>query len=135
MLVLLPKVTMIYAGLLGVMFFVLSIMVIRLRTATKTGLGHSDDPASPLFRAVRIHGNFAEFVPFILLLMALDEMSGRSQLVMHIFGVALVASRVSHYLGITKSHGKTTGRLVGGMGTFTIMVGLSTLLIIKGILL
>jgi uncharacterized protein len=126
---------MIYAGLLGVMYFILSIMVIRLRTATKTGLGHDMDPASPLFRAVRIHGNFAEFVPFILLLMALDEMSGRSQIIIHLFGAALILARIAHYMGITKSHGKTTGRLIGGMGTFTIMVTLSTLLIIKGILL
>lgn len=135
MLLLLPKVTMLYAGLLGVMYFVLSVMVIRLRTATKTGIGHGSDPASPLFRAVRIHGNFAEFVPFILLLMAFDEMSGRSQVIMHVFGVALILARVSHYFGLSKTHGKSTGRLVGGMGTFTIMVTLSTLLIIKGILL
>lgn len=131
----LPKVTMLYAGLSGVMYFVLSMMVIRLRTATKTGLGHSPDPTSPLFRAVRIHGNFAEFVPFILFLMALDEMSGRSQLFMHIFGVSLILVRIAHYMGVSQTHGKSTGRLVGGLGTFTIMMILSVLLIIKGILL
>lgn len=135
MLVLLPKVTMIYAGLCGIMYFILSVMVIRLRTATKTGLGHSDDPASPLFRAVRIHGNFAEFVPFILLLMALDELSGRSQIVMHIFGAVLIIARILHYIGVTKTHGKSLGRMYGAMGTFSLMLVLCTLLLMKGILL
>lgn len=132
---LLPKVTMIYAGLCGVMYFILTAMVIRLRNITKTGLGHDTNPTSPLFRAVRIHGNFAEFVPFILLLMALDELSGRSILVMHIYGIVLFAARVAHYMGVTKSHTKSYGRMLGAMGTFTLLIVLSTLLLIKGILL
>lgn len=135
MLLLLPKVTMFYAGLCGIMYFVLTPMVIRLRNITKTGLGHDTDPSSPLFRAVRIHGNFSEFVPFILLLMALDEMSGRSQLVMHIFGITLVSARVLHYMGVTKSHTKSYGRMLGAMGTFTVLIVISTLLLIKGVLL
>lgn len=131
----LPKVTMLYAGLAGVMYFVLTAMVIRLRASTKTGLGHDADPTSPLFRAVRIHGNFAEFVPFILLLMAFDELSGRTQLIMHVFGIVLIVSRILHYQGVTQSHAKSTGRMLGAMGTFTLLLVLSTLLIIKGILL
>lgn len=135
MLVLLPKATMIYAGLLGVMYFVLTAMVIRLRNITKTGLGHDTDPASPLFRAVRIHGNFAEFVPFILLLLALDEMSGRSLIAVHIMGALLVAARIFHYVGVTKSHTKSFGRMFGAIITFSLLLVLSTLLLIKGILL
>lgn len=132
---LLPKVTMIYAGLCGILYFILTAMVIRLRNITKTGLGHDTNPASPLFRAVRIHGNFAEFVPFILLLMALDEMSGRSLLVMHIFGALLVSARIYHYIGVTKSHTKSFGRMFGAIVTFSLLIILSTLLLIKGILL
>lgn len=135
MLLLLPKVSMLYAGLMGIMYFLLTAMVIRQRAATKTGIGHDTDPSSPLFRAVRIHGNFSEFVPFILFLMTLDEMSGRNQLVVHAFGFALLIARMSHYLGIKKSDKGSPERLIGAATTFTLLITLSVLLVIKGILL
>lgn len=135
MLLLLPKVTMLYAGLLGIMYFLLTAMVIRQRAATKTGLGHNPDPSCPLFRAVRIHGNFAEFVPFILFLMALDEMSGRSQWIVHAFGFALLIARMCHYIGIKKSDKGSPERVIGAASTFTLLITLSVLLVIKGILL
>jgi uncharacterized membrane protein YecN with MAPEG domain len=135
MLVLLPKVSMLYSGLLGIMYFLLTAMVIRQRALTKTGIGHAPDPSSPLFRAVRIHGNFSEFVPFILFLMALDEMSGRNQLIIHVFGFALLIARMCHYLGIKKSDKGSYERLIGAASTFTILITLSVLLVIKGILL
>ena len=135
MLLVLPKVTMLYSGLLGVMYFLLTAMVIRQRGLTKTGLGHEPDPASPLFRAVRIHGNFHEYVPFILFLMALDEFSGRNPLIIHAFGFALLVARMCHYLGIKKSDKGSPERMIGAATTFTLLITLSTLLVIKGILL
>lgn len=131
--VIIPRVTFLYAGVLGIIYFLLSANVIRLRLAKKVGLGHDNNPECALFRAVRIHANFAEFVPFILLLMMMDEMTGRSPMFVHAFGFFLVASRASHFLAITKSHGASNLRKFGAGTTFMILLMLSFLLIIKGL--
>ncbi len=129
----LPKVSYLYAGIMGVFYFLLSANVIRLRTKLKVGIGHDNNPECPLFRAVRIHANFNEFVPFIILLMMMDEMTGRSAMFVHAFGLALIVSRVSHFMAITKSHRGSNLRVFGASVTFSVMLVLSFLLIIKGL--
>ncbi len=131
--VIVPKVTFLYAGIHGIIYFLLSANVIRLRTAKKVGLGHDNNPECSLFRAVRIHANFGEFVPFILLLMMMDEMTGRSAMFVHAFGSLLILSRASHYFGITKTHGASSLRVFGAGTTFLLLLMLSFLLIIKGL--
>lgn len=128
-----PKVTYLYAGIMGVFYFLLSANVIRYRTKLKVGIGHGTDPACPLFRSVRIHSNFSEYVPFIILLMMMDEMTGRSAMFVHSFGIALIVSRVMHFVAITESHGGSKLRVLGAGTTFSVMLVLSFLLIIKGL--
>lgn len=129
----LPKVTYLYAGIMGILYFLLSANVIKLRTKLKVGIGHDTNPECPLFRAVRIHSNFSEYVPFIILLMLMDEMTGRSSMFVHAFGIALIVSRVSHFVAITKSHRGSNLRVFGATVTFAVMLVLSFLLIIKGL--
>ena len=64
-------VTSLYAGLLGLLFTVLSVRAIRLRSRYGLTLGTSHRLVE---RAVRAQGNFAEYVPFALLMIALCEM-------------------------------------------------------------
>jgi len=56
----------IYAALLALLFVLLSIRTIRTRHSRGVALGHGDDPA--MLRAMRVHANFAEYVPLALLL-------------------------------------------------------------------
>jgi len=56
----------VYAALLALLFVLLSIRTIRTRHSRKVALGHGDDPA--MLRAMRVHANFAEYVPLALLL-------------------------------------------------------------------
>ena len=58
-------VTGLYAGILVVIFFVLSMRVINNRVRAQVNLLDGRDEA--LTRAMRAHGNFAEYVPFALL--------------------------------------------------------------------
>ena len=67
-------VTSIIASLLTVIFIKLSFAVIGLRRKNKVGLGsggHDD-----LERAIRAQGNFAEYVPFGIILIACLELNG-----------------------------------------------------------
>ena len=127
-----PKITLLYAGILGLMYFALSLNVILQRRAKLVGIGHSSDPNCPLFRAVRIHGNFSEFVPFLIFLLALDEVTGRNSLTLHLFGSAIVLGRLGHFLGIRKTHKGSSERTIGMMLTFITLITLSVLLIVKG---
>jgi uncharacterized protein len=129
-----PHITLLYAGILGLMFFALSVYVVRWRWIELKGLGCDQDPKSGLFRAVRIHGNFAEYVPFILLLITLDEMTGRLPWMTHAMGIALIIARLAHFQGIRKSHGTSPGRGLSVALTFGLLLILSVLLILKGIL-
>jgi len=131
--VMMPRVTFIYAGVLGILYFLLSANVIRYRRSLKVGIGHDPDPSNPLFRAVRIHSNFGEYVPYIILLMMMDEMTGRSAEFVHVFGSALVLSRIMHYFALTDSHRGGSLRVIGMASTFMVLLFLSFLLIIKGI--
>lgn len=127
-----PKITLFYAGVLGIMYFLLSVNVIRYRWKEKKGLGHETHPKDPLFRAIRIHGNFMEYVPFILLLLALDEVTTRGEIFLHAMGLGLIIARIFHFLGITKSHLVSWQRSAGVGITFIILLVLSVNLILKG---
>ena len=128
-----PKVTILYTGLMGLFYIALSAYVIRQRTTKKVGLGHNQDPNCSLFRAIRIHSNFAEYVPLVLFMMALDEVTGRGPVIMHVFGFSLLLARGAHYVGIKKSDKSSNERFLGAATTFTIVIVLSVLLIIKGL--
>ena len=101
-----------YAGLLGLWLVFLILSVVRLRRKYRVGLG--DGGQRELTQAIRVHGNFCETVPFILILMGLVE---HAQMLpaaaLHGFGGALVVSRVLHWRGIMASPGATVGRTAG----------------------
>jgi hypothetical protein len=71
-----PSVTSFYAGLLAFLFIGLSVRVIRFRRGKHIAIGDGDDPS--LRRAMRVHANFAEYVPLALILIAFVEMGGGS---------------------------------------------------------
>ena len=67
-------ITLIYAGLLGLLFLLLSFWVVKRRAQFKVMIGEGEAPE--MRSAIRAHGNFAEYVPLTLLLMALCELAG-----------------------------------------------------------
>jgi hypothetical protein len=119
-------VTALYAGVLALIFVVLSVRVIKARGAHKLPFGTAN-PA--LERAVRAHGNFSEYVPFALLLMALGEINGLPAWALHPLGLALLAGRLTHAYGITREPENFRFRVAGMALTFT-MIGLAALALI-----
>lgn len=117
------EITGLYAGLLALLFVGLSFNVIKRRFSEKVGLG--DGGSSTLTKAIRIHGNFSEYIPLALILMALFEVSGGSEMWLHVAGGGLFFGRVMHALGLTKSHKTSIPRALGTIMTYLILVGLS----------
>lgn len=121
-------ITSLYTGILGLIFMLCAINVIKMRYKYEVGLGDSGN--EPLVKAIRIHGNFAEYIPIILLLMAFYEMNGGTNTFLHVAGVILVLGRISHAIGLTKSSGISRYRQFAVLTTFIILIGLSVLNII-----
>ena len=105
-------VTGLYAGLLALLLLALSVAVIHGRREAKVGFGDGDN--TMLARRIRGHGNFAEYVPMVLMLMAIAELNQVPEWRIHVVGAALLAGRLLHgYCFVcTESHPPTRA---GGM--------------------
>ena len=75
-----------------------------------------------LAKAIRVHGNFAEYVPIALILLASYELNGASAMMLHVLGAALVVGRVLHVIGLTKTIGLSVQRQVGMLSTFFVIL-------------
>ena len=111
-------VTALYAGILGLYFIWLATRVIKARRVHRVALGTEHRLVQ---RAARAHGNFAEYVPFALLMLALCEINGLPDWALHVLGVVLVAARVIHATGIAKEPEDFKWRVLGTSLTFTMM--------------
>lgn len=113
-------ITSLFAALLTLLLLVLSIRVIRLRWRSRTPLGTGE--SEPLKAAVRIHGNFIEYVPLALILMALMEFAGASPLFLYAVGGLLFVARIMHAIGLMVSVSVSPYRTVGVLGTFAMLL-------------
>ncbi len=106
------NVTLGYAGVLGVWFAILSARVIQgRRTPSGPSLGDGGDPL--MNRRIRGHGNFAEYVPLILVLLGGLEISGTPRWVLHSLGSGLLAGRVLHGYAFAFTENYPLGRVAG----------------------
>ena len=115
-------VTSIIASLLTGIFIKLSFAVIRLRRKNKVGLGTGGH--DELERAVRAQGNFAEYVPFGLILLACLELNGAAWWLVAIPGVTLVIGRLIHAVGINTPPPDFSKRVLGMKFTFFTLMAL-----------
>lgn len=116
-------ITAFYAGLLALWFLVLSVRVVKTRRSARIGIGTGEN--KDLARRVRVHGNFAEYVPLALLLMLLLELNTALAWLLHAAGVALAAGRVAHFLGLGRSAGTSWGRVTGTALTWAALLVLA----------
>lgn len=131
---LIPKISLLYCGILALMYVGLTAYVGRWRGKDKRPLGHDHDPESGLFRAVRAHANFAEYVPFLALLIVLDEMMGRSVIGAHIIGTLVVIGRGLNAYGIIVTSKFNKFRFAGALITVVMMAVLGVILIVRGLI-
>ena len=118
------SVTPLYAGLLGLMLIALAVQAIRARMRAKVPIGDGGDKALSL--AIRAHGNFTEYAPMGLILLALVEIQGAPVLALHLLGALLVLGRAAHAWGLTRENSLHPARGIGMMLTFT-AIGLASL--------
>ncbi|MBU6235367.1 MAG: MAPEG family protein [Alphaproteobacteria bacterium] len=117
--------TGLYAGILALIYVVLSMRTVRARIKLKTSLGDGGHP--DLTRIIRVHGNFAEYTPLSLLMLALYEIGGGNMTALHVLGITLVSARVLHIIGL--GNNVMPARVLGTALTMGVFITLAFLLI------
>ncbi|MBD3766186.1 MAG: MAPEG family protein [Rhodobacterales bacterium] len=83
----------VYAGLLTVIFLILSVRVIDRRRSAGVSLGDGGD--GPLQRRIRAHGNFADYAPMGLVLLTIAELAQAPAPWLHLAGACASSAMVS----------------------------------------
>ncbi len=119
--------TPLYAALLALLYIFLSVRTIRLRRKLQVALGAGEHPE--MLRAMRVHANFAEYVPLALILVCMVEAQGTAAWLVHALGAALLIGRCLHAYGVSQVQETFAFRVSGMVLTFTVL-GVSSALIL-----
>jgi uncharacterized membrane protein YecN with MAPEG domain len=117
------KNTLATAGALGLLYIVLAVRVIRGRFKHHVSLGDGGNPE--MLALIRAHGNFAEYVPLVLVMMGLLELSGANKTALMWCGLALVVGRVLQAIGVGIKKAPNAPRFIGTNITFLLLIGYS----------
>jgi uncharacterized membrane protein YecN with MAPEG domain len=121
-------ITTTYALPLIAIWFALWIGVTSSRPAFKASIGDAGNPA--LLLKIRRHGNFIEWVPFVLVLMLLAEAQGAGALWLHAAGALLLIGRIAHPFGLKIDNANHPLRYVGN-GTNIIAVAVLAIALVR----
>jgi uncharacterized protein len=116
-------------AVLAALVFLLGFNVSRMRgvTAKAGGSQLPTDPASPLFIAIRAHGNAAEYVPTLIVLFLVVGLRSPAVVAIPLI-VGATLARLVHAYGMLSARSlaaETKPRLVGAAGTYVFGVGLA----------
>jgi uncharacterized membrane protein YecN with MAPEG domain len=118
-------ITAFYAGLLGILFFYFSVLVVKGRFSKKISLGDGGD--HHFQQVIRAHGNFTEYAPIVLILLFISEVNHSNPIVLHLAGIALLSGRFLHAFGLRRHSGTSWQRVSGMLLTFSSLVTLSVM--------
>jgi uncharacterized membrane protein YecN with MAPEG domain len=93
-----PATTAFYAGLLALVYLGLSGWVVASRVSGNVLLGDAGDDT--MLRRVRVHANFSEYVPLVLILVGLLEAGGGAHGLVQGLLIALLVGRILHPIGM-----------------------------------
>lgn len=122
-------VTMISAGILGLLLVVLAFRVSLRRKAA--GISVGDGGNSDMLATVRAHANCAEWVPIGLILLGLAESAAGPSPLLISLAVLFVAARLLHPLGMNRP-APNAPRFLGAILTYVAVAALAVLVIVLG---
>lgn len=121
----------IYAAIFGLMLVYLSFLVIKQRRSAKVSLGDGDDPT--LRKAIAVHSNFSQYVPFALLLITFVELNHTSAYLVHGLCASLLIGRVAHAYGLAQANQIMKLRQLGMALTFSVIIVAALYLLVNAI--
>lgn len=96
-------ITLTLVAFIGLLYLAFGVNVGIVRARTKTLLGPGDDPK--LMRAIRAHGNLAEWAPIAILLIAAMEYSEAPTVMVAGLAGAYAFARICHGIGLIREYG------------------------------
>lgn len=94
-------ITPIYGAILTLLMIALSVRVVLYRRANLISLGDKND--KELLKRMRAQGNCVEYAPLGIVLLLIAELQGAPAIALHLVGLALVAGRVLHAIGFSRT--------------------------------
>ena len=113
-------ITGLYTGLIIILVIVLAIRIALIRGQAGISIYHGGN--TELGLRIRQHGNAVEIVPLALLAMAIIEVNGASELLLHGLGITLVIARILHPVGLKTDVVLTLFRAIGIFSSFGVML-------------
>jgi len=118
-------ITALYGAILALLLTALAVNVTRTRAKLRISFGDGGNPQ--MMRAMRLHGNTAEYVPIGVLLMGLYELDGGLAAALHASGIALIVGRIFYVAGVWDSDAVNFGRTTGVVLTWITIAALAVL--------
>ena len=125
-------ITPFYASIMALFFVALSVRTLLLRRKLKIGIGTGDNDI--MLRAMRVHSNFAEYVPITLLLALIIELMEGHWVILHAICLLLFIGRISHACGVSQTNENYRFRVMGMGLTFTSICISALILLYKTLL-
>jgi len=113
-------ITLVTAGAAAIINFWLALRVGRARHSASVSIG--DGGNLKLIARMRAHANFAEYTPFVLILIGLIELTAGTSIWLWAVAAIFLLARVAHPLGMD---GLRYARAIGIVLTLLIMLGLA----------
>jgi uncharacterized protein len=126
-----PIIVPAYAAILAFLYIFLSVRVIRMRGRARVAVGSGGNTA--LERRMRVHANFAEYVPFALILLTFLEMQAQSRYLIHSLALILIAARLIHAYGMSRERENFRIRATGMILTFSVLIVAGVTLLNNGL--
>ena len=117
------EITVIYLPIFGIIFAALSFRTLLLRRSLQTAIGDGNDIR--LKRAIRVHANFAEYVPLTLLLIFFLEQKTDYTIWIHLLCLALLLGRCLHAYGMSQTMENFSFRVTGMVLTLATIISAS----------
>ena len=126
-----PTIVPVYAAIFAIMLIALSLRVAKTRGDVRIAIG--DGGNILLRRAIRVQGNFTEYVPMALILFTFVEMQGWPRWLVHGLCLVLLAARALHAYGIAQEPEDIRLRATGMATTALLLVAAAGLLLYSAI--
>ncbi|MBT8078955.1 MAG: MAPEG family protein [Gammaproteobacteria bacterium] len=110
-------ITLSYASFFALFALVLSFRAGSFRGKSGISVLFGEPQNMELAERVRVHQNFLEYVPMILIVMAAIEANGGNSMFLYICGDLLIVARIAHALGLKHENMAHKGRFIGAAGT------------------
>lgn len=119
--------THLFAGLLTLLYLLISALTIRARRKNRVSLGYGKN--NEIEAIVSAHSNFSSYTPLFLFLLYILELESKSNLLILILGSGFFLGRLLHFIAFTGPKMNFKLRTVGMILTLTPLAIQAVLLI------